>query len=101
MTILAIGHHRLEERRPTQQAAAVYPGVSGAGLGDTPDHGHVPRVDMLFHVVNDLLHGCQAPDEWQPGANHQIELIARPSASSPITHCLRAPPPPSCKPGSA
>lgn len=101
MTILVPGYHRLEERRPAQQAAAVYPGVSRAGLGGTPGHGHVPRTDMLLHVVNDLLHACQAPDEWQPGATRQIELVARPSALSPITRCLRAPPPPSYKPGSA
>jgi transcriptional regulator with XRE-family HTH domain len=44
--------HQIQAHNLTQQATAVYAGVSGATLSDILNKGHLPRLDILFRLAD-------------------------------------------------
>lgn len=51
-TLAAWLQEQLEARDLTQQAAAVYAGVSPATLSEIINRGHIPKIEILFRLAD-------------------------------------------------
>ena len=52
MTLAQWLEGQIQARNLTQQATAVYAGISGATLSDILNRGHLPRLEILFRLAD-------------------------------------------------